>query len=116
MLFDIERTTVSGLPSLSVRGELDLATAPQLMEAMESLLSQPPRGMVLDLTGTTFLDSSGARCLAFLARRAAGADVDLQVVCPRDNRPVWLVVDLLELQSLVPITEAVRGPGDEAGP
>src|SRR3712207_8622686 len=37
--FDVERTTVLGRPALSVRGELDLATAPRLAEAAESQLS-----------------------------------------------------------------------------
>ncbi|MFW3171337.1 STAS domain-containing protein [Geodermatophilus sp. CPCC 206100] len=116
MLFEIERTTASGRPALSVRGELDVATAPRLTEAVESLLSQGPRALVVDLTATTFLDSSGARCLAMVARRALGADVALQVVCPRSNSPVRLVVDLLELQALVPIVESARLPEEEVGP
>jgi anti-anti-sigma factor len=73
--FDVERTTVLGRPALTVRGELDLATAPRLAAAAESLLSQQPQSLVVDLTGTTFLDSSGARELARVARRAAAAGV-----------------------------------------
>ena len=34
MLFHIERTTVARRPGLTVRGELDLATAPQLAVLM----------------------------------------------------------------------------------
>ena len=116
MLFEIERTTVAGRPALSVRGELDIATAPQLAEAVEAQLSQAPRSLVLDLTGTTFLDSSGARQLALVARRAAAADVALQVVCPRANRPVWMVVDLLELNELVPMVESAGLSEGEARP
>ncbi|MBB3086696.1 STAS domain-containing protein [Geodermatophilus sabuli] len=106
MLFEVERTTVLGQPALRVRGELDLATAPQLSEAVASLLSQQPRSVVVDLTETAFLDSSGARQLVLLARSAEAAGVALQVVCPRDNRPVRLVVDLLDLRALVPIVES----------
>jgi anti-anti-sigma factor len=104
--FDVERTTVLGRPALTVRGELDIATAPRLEEAVESQLSQQPQSLVVDLTDTTFLDSSGARQLARIARRAAGDGVSLQVVCPRTNGPVRLVVDLLELGALVPIVES----------
>ena len=75
MEFDVERTTVLGRPALRVRGELDIATAPRLAEATESQLSQQPQSLVVDLTDTTFLDSSGARTLAVLARRAAVAGV-----------------------------------------
>jgi hypothetical protein len=39
------------------------------------------------------------------------------VLCPRANRAVWRVVDLLELQSAVPITapEEQGGAGTRAG-
>jgi anti-sigma B factor antagonist len=116
VLFEIERTTVVGRPALSVRGELDIATAPQLEAAVESQLSQGSRALVVDLTGTTFLDSSGARQLAAIARRAIGQDVALEVVCPRENRPVRLVVDLLELQAFVPIVESAGLSDGEARP
>ena len=106
MQFDVERTTVLGRPAMTVRGELDIVTAPRLAEAFESLLSQQPQSLVVDLTDTTFLDSSGARELARIARRAAADGVALQVVCPSSNRPVRLVVDLLELRTIVPIVES----------
>ncbi len=116
MQFDVERTTVLGRPALSVRGELDLATAPRLAEAAESQLSQQPQSLVVDLTGTTFLDSSGARELVRIARRAAEGSVALEVVCPRANRPVRLVVDLLELRAVVPIVESPSLTENEVGP
>ena len=116
MQFDVERTTVLGRPALSVRGELDLATAPRLAEAAESQLSQQPQSLVVDLTDTTFMDSSGARQLARIARLAADSGVSLEVVCPRANRPVRLVVDLLELRAVVPIVESPSLTGNEVGP
>lgn len=116
MQFDVDRTTVLGRPALRVRGELDLATAPRLAEAAESQLSQQPQSLVVDLTDTTFLDSSGARELARIARRAAERSVALEVVCPRANRPVRLVADLLELRAVVPIVESPSLTGNEVGP
>ena len=94
-------------------GELDLATAPMLSKAANEELVLEPASLVVDLTPTTFLDSSGARTLAQLARRAAEHRVDLQVVCPRTNTAVRLVIDLLELRSVVPVVESV--PGRPAG-
>jgi hypothetical protein len=40
-----------------------------------------------------------------LARRAAAEGVALEVVCPRSNTAVRLVIDLLELRSVVPVIE-----------
>jgi anti-anti-sigma factor len=88
----------------------------RLAEAAESLLSQQPQSLVIDLTGTAFLDSSGARQLVRTARRAAADGISLEVVCPRSNRPVRLVVDLLELQAVVPIVEWPSLLEGEVGP
>ena len=103
MLFVVERTTVAGRPALTVRGDLDIATAPQLGQAVDALIAAHPDGVIVDLTPTTFLDSSGARELMRISRKAAAAGVELHVVAPRSNHPVRLTVDLLDLGALVPI-------------
>ena len=113
MLFEIERTTVSGRPSLTVRGELDLATVPELTAAVEAQMAAAPHAFVIDLTPTRFLDSSGARGLMRAAKQAAAGGVTLHVICPRSNSPVRLVVDLLEMDRLVPIVES---PADVTTP
>lgn len=109
MLFEIERTTIFDTPVLRAVGELDLTTAPQLSRAAADELVLEPASLVVDLTPTTFLDSSGARTLARLARRTADQGVALQVVCPRTNTAVRLVIDLLDLRSVVPVVESVPG-------
>ena len=114
MLFEIQRTTVFGRPALRVRGELDIATAPQLGASVEAQLTSA-RSLVVDLTETTFLDSSGARQLTRTARHCRDLGVALQVVCPPDNHPVRLVLDLLELHLAVPIVEKPGLLGGGAG-
>ncbi len=103
MLFDVERTIVAGRPALTVRGELDIATAPDLAAAVETLLAAGPAALVVDLTSTAIMDSSGARELVRTARKAAAAGVPLHVVAPEANRAVRLPIDLLELGSIVPL-------------
>ena len=49
MLFEVERTTVSGRPALTVRGELDLSTVPELASAVEAQIAAAPRAFVIDL-------------------------------------------------------------------
>lgn len=111
MLFDVERTTLAGRPALTVRGELDLATAPELGAAVDALLASAPPALVIDLTDTYFLDSSGARELVRIARMAAARHVDLHVVVPHQNGPVRLTVDLLELGAVVPVVDSVAEIG-----
>ncbi len=107
MQFDVERTTVAGRPALTVRGELDLATAPELVAAVDDLLATRPSALVVDLTHTTFLDSSGARWLVQIARRAAAAAVPLHILVPQQSGGVRLVIDLLELRQILPIVGSV---------
>jgi anti-anti-sigma factor len=101
---------------LAIHGELDLVTAPQLEQAVETGLSGSPALLVVDLTPTTFLDSSGAREVARAARSASRAGLPARVVCPKDNRTVRLVIDLLELDRLVPVVESTGEVDVETGP
>jgi anti-anti-sigma factor len=105
--FEVERTTVAGRPALGVRGELDIATAPELAAAVDAHLAARPSALVVDLTHTTFLDSSGARRLVHIARQAAAADVPLHVLVPHQSGGVRLVIDLLELGQVLPIVGSV---------
>jgi anti-sigma B factor antagonist len=111
VLFDVERTTLAGRPALTVRGELDLATAPQLANAVDALLAAGSTAFVVDLTHTVFMDSSGARELARTARKASAAGAELHVLAPHRNGPVRLTIDLLELGSAVPIVESAAAIG-----
>ena len=103
MPFGVRRATLRDIPVLLVTGELDLLTAPQLAEQVEAALAEQPPLVALDLSGTTFIDSSGARQVARCAKAAGRAGAALQVVCPPENHPVRLVFDLLSMDSLVPV-------------
>jgi anti-anti-sigma factor len=111
VLFDIGRSTVAGRAALTVRGELDLATAPQLADAAAALMQSSPDGFVIDLSPTKFLDSSGARTLMVIARSARSAGVPLHVLVPRTNRPVRLPIDLLDLGTAVPVVASATEIG-----
>ena len=103
MQFVVERRTVAGRAALTVRGELDLSTTPQLEAAADEAVAGPDAELVVDLTHTTFLDSSGARTLLGITRKAAAGGVRLYVLAPRSNGPVRLTIDLLDLGAYVPL-------------
>jgi len=116
VLFDVERATVAGRPALTVRGELDLFTAPHLEAAVDEALRGPVSHLVVDLTHTAFLDSSGSRSLLTVARKAEAAGVGLFVLAPRSNGSVRLTIDLLDLGAFVPlVASAAEIPTGIAG-
>jgi anti-anti-sigma factor len=100
--FVVEAGLTAADPVLRVTGDLDELTARELAGAVHDRVSSP-RSVTIDLTETTFLNSSGARQLMVTSRELARGGVPLRVLCPRSNRAVWRIVDLLELQSVVPI-------------
>ncbi len=81
-LFSYDVAAEGGGVVVSMRGELDLASAPDLQRELLSLLSRPVEHLTLDLAGLTFLDSSGLGVL-YRTRQVAddgGAPLRLQAV------------------------------------
>ena len=91
---------------LAVAGELDVATAPTVdQHGQEALVAGRP--LVLDLSGCTFLDSTGARSLGLLARSATQAGLAACLVVPPARRLVHRVVDHVGLARVVRVVEAL---------
>ncbi|MFF0490457.1 STAS domain-containing protein [Nocardia sp. NPDC003482] len=64
---------------LTVVGEVDLATAPALENAIEAALGGTPAALIIDLSQVTFLASAGMAALV-AAHRRAGAATRIAVV------------------------------------
>jgi anti-sigma B factor antagonist len=59
----------SGWQCIAVAGEIDLATVPELESAIDSALSSDSLPLVIDLTESSFMDSTGLRALVMANRR-----------------------------------------------
>jgi anti-sigma B factor antagonist len=94
-----------------VRGEHDIYTAPALRDRLDQALSgtpngSAPTGVIVDLSGATFLDSSILGAL-LEARRQALESALGYVVCLGEN-PEPGVARILEITGLVPVFPVVR--------
>jgi len=63
--------------TVKVRGEVDLATAPDLETTVKQVLDDALRGVDLDLEDLTFIDSSGLRSLVALSKDASARGLSL---------------------------------------
>lgn len=90
--------------TITVTGELDLATAPVLREALTQCFSEPQQ-IVVDTRKVTFLDAVGAGVLVAAAHRAA-EDGRRFIVMPSPR--VERVLALVDTEQTVPLYE-----GDE---
>jgi anti-sigma B factor antagonist len=68
-----------GEARLSVGGEIDLLTAPALVEAANEALGRSPSALVLDLGQVTFCDSAGVAAMVRIYHRAAKLGTELRV-------------------------------------
>jgi anti-sigma B factor antagonist len=80
----VERTRVDGLDVLVVEGELDIATAPRMISALNEALAERDDPLVVDLSQVLFMDSTGL-ALLINARRRASARVARSRACSRSR-------------------------------
>jgi anti-sigma B factor antagonist len=62
----------NGVARIALRGELDLVTAPKLIECLTSVEGNGVTGVILDLRELTFIDSTGIHTLVKAYERAQG--------------------------------------------
>jgi anti-sigma B factor antagonist len=109
-----------GYVLVTVAGEIDIATVPQLRAQLAELTGSGPP-LVVDLGGVRFIDASGLGALAAAARSAAGSGAGLHVVSAGDRvRRLFAITGLDQQIPLArTVTEALaRLPGgpDPAAP
>ncbi|ASO21881.1 Anti-sigma-B factor antagonist [Actinoalloteichus hoggarensis] len=82
------RITAEGHPStrLSVTGEVDLSTAPELERDLgTAITADGAESVIVDVAGVSFMDSAGLRVLVGGLRQAEEHDVRLTVENPQSQ-------------------------------
>jgi anti-sigma B factor antagonist len=86
-----------------VRGEIDLASAPDLQRDLEETIATTTGDLVLDCCGITFLDSTGVGVFVHAKRLLAAQGRDIRIV-----NADQLTVRVLELLGLAEILHVDR--------
>jgi anti-sigma B factor antagonist len=79
------RTDDDGSQVISVRGELDIATADQAYTYISEVIDSWQAPVSVDLAGLTFCDASGLGALARIARHARQAGRQLRLISARPS-------------------------------
>ena len=86
MNFDITtEQTGNGSYVISLAGEVDLYTAPEFKQQLLDVISQGATYVVVDLTDTTFIDSTTLGVLVGGVKRLRSNDGRLSLVCSDRN-------------------------------
>jgi anti-sigma B factor antagonist len=92
----------SGPAVLTISGEHDLSTAPNLRRRLDSLLDDRT-DTVVDLSPATFIDSSVLGAILDARRRAAEAKTGFAIVHSDGSDAVDRVLDVTGLRSELPV-------------
>ena len=70
---------------MRVSGEIDMATAPKLRQHVQNVTAAHPGGLVLDLDGVEFIDSTGLGVMVGAAKRLRMGGGALRIVCSQPH-------------------------------
>jgi anti-sigma B factor antagonist len=82
--FAIEDRVIGDAHVVAVTGEIDLFTAPEFKQRVAAPIDARRKYVIVDLSGTTFIDSSSLGVLIGAHRRLRRQDGTLVVVCRND--------------------------------
>jgi anti-anti-sigma factor len=80
--FRVQAESLTGLEAVSVSGELDQSTAPELRTALSGAFDQAPGGVLVDLSDCAFIDSTGLSLLVETKRHLTEESRRFGVCCP----------------------------------
>ena len=78
----VERSQVDGCALLAVEGELDIATAPRMLSALNEALHGLKLPLVVDLSRVDFVDSTGLALLINAHTRVMRLGQGFAISCP----------------------------------
>jgi anti-anti-sigma factor len=100
----VESIVEDEVTRLEVAGDLDIAAADPLSEAIDAALGDGTRALVVDLSRTTFVDSTGLSHLLRARRRADAERATLRIVAPPGSE-ARVVIDLTGVGSLLGVDD-----------
>ena len=86
----------NGVSTVSVAGEVDLATAPELKEALAQVVNGGATGVLVDLSNATFIDSTTLGVLMGAVKRLRPAGGELVIACHDPNLRKIFEITLLD--------------------
>jgi anti-sigma B factor antagonist len=98
-----------GVRVISVRGELDLSTAPELEGPLEEAVSAADASVLIDLSECEFIDSTGIALIVRAWQRLDGDGENKVVICSA-NEQVRRVLEITGLE----LSIAIHGNRDDA--
>lgn len=98
----IDLSERDGFTVATIDGEIDISNSIELEAELSHAVPNDARGLVLDLSGVAFIDSSGIRTLFDLAARLGGHQQLFHLVLPEDSH-LRRTLGLLQIPAVMPL-------------
>lgn len=110
-MMQVHTSTVEGATVLRCDGRLTMVAAPTLRSAIDEAVGSGRVHVVVDLSDTSFVDSSGLGALVAGLKRTRQAGGDLRIAAPQEQVKMVLGLTNLDriLQPFASVEEAVHG-------
>ena len=95
-------------------GEVDMTNAGYIRDELTRAVPNEALGLVIDLTGTRYLDSAAVELLFELARKLGRRRQQLRIALPRSS-PLRRVLVLTDVASAAPVHDTVEEALSAAG-
>lgn len=92
-----------GVRTISVRGELDLSTAPELEGPLEEMLESGEGSILIDLSQCEFIDSTGIALIVRAWQRLDSGENGRALVICSHNDQVRRVLEITGLELSIPV-------------
>jgi anti-anti-sigma factor len=102
--FSISTSDRDGRAVVVIRGELDLATAPDLDAALNERLDAG-QDVVVDLRELEFMDSTGLRVLVAAHTRVEGTEQSFLIVRPRPGAPIERILAVAGVERVLDLID-----------
>jgi len=93
----------NGVRTISVRGELDLSTAPDLEGPLDEALSNGEGSLLIDLSRCEFIDSTGIALIVRAWQRLDSGENGRALVLCSQNDQVRRVLEITGLELSIPV-------------
>ena len=95
-----------GIRAISVRGELDLSTAPELEGPLEETLESGEGSVLIDLSQCEFIDSTGIALIVRAWQRLNSGENGRVLVLCSHNAQVRRVLEITGIELSIPVHES----------
>ncbi|HSV40344.1 MAG TPA: STAS domain-containing protein [Nocardioidaceae bacterium] len=113
-LASVDAQDLQGFRWVRVHGEIDISNTDRVTEQISKAVPHDASLVVLDLSGTTYLDSSGISMLFRLAERLRYQRQTLRLVVPA-KAPIRGVIELTRVSQVIPVQDDIQfSPGGQA--